>query len=110
MAQVDARLNIVQFCIDVFICNARFEAIGSCFSIFSFVFMKKFSKKSKMDSEEFDTNLFIDEIEKRPPIWDMKSSEYSNKISKRKAWEEIVLIFSDPSDTEERKKFHGKYY
>jgi hypothetical protein len=40
----------------------------------------------------------------------MTSSEYSNKISKRKAWEEIVLIFSDPSDTEERKKFHGKYY
>jgi hypothetical protein len=30
--------------------------------------MKKFSKKSKMDSEEFDTDLFIDEIEKRPPI------------------------------------------
>ena len=63
-----------------------------------------------MDTEEFNTDLFIDEIEKRPPIWDMTSSEYSNKISKRKAWEEIVLIFSDPSDTEERKKFHGKYY
>lgn len=60
-----------------------------------------------MDSKEFDTDLFIDEIEKRPPIWNMTSSEYSNKISKRKAWEEIVLIFSD---TEERKKFHGKYY
>lgn len=29
---------------------------------------------------------------------------------KRKAWEEIVLIFSDPSNTEERKKFHGKDY
>ncbi|KAL5237136.1 hypothetical protein ACI65C_004546 [Semiaphis heraclei] len=38
----------------------------------------------------------------------MTSSEYSNKISKRKAWEEIVLIFSDPSDTEERKKFHER--
>jgi hypothetical protein len=44
---VNARLNIVQFCIDVFSCNARFEAIGSCFSIFPFVFSKTFSKKIK---------------------------------------------------------------
>ncbi|XP_060864621.1 uncharacterized protein LOC132940846 [Metopolophium dirhodum] len=57
-----------------------------------------------MDSEEFDTDLFIDKIEKRPPMWDMTSSEYSNEISKRMPWEEIVLIFSDQSDTEVRKK------
>jgi len=71
---------------------------------------KKFSSKSKMDSEEFDTDLFIDEIEKRPPIWNMSTSDYSNKIAKRKTWEEIFLIFCDPDETEERKKCLGNYY
>jgi len=63
-----------------------------------------------MDSEEFGTDLFIDEIEKRPPIRDMTASEYSNRIVKRKAWEEIVLIFCVPDDTEERKKCLRNYY
>lgn len=63
-----------------------------------------------MDGDEFNTDLFIDEIEKRPSIWDMTSNLYSNKISKRKAWEEIVVMFCDPSDTEERKKCYGKYF
>jgi hypothetical protein len=62
-----------------------------------------------MDGDVFDTDLFIDEIEKRPAIWDMASSEYSNKLSKRRAWEEIVLIFiSDAGDAEE-KNILGKY-
>jgi hypothetical protein len=51
-----------------------------------------------MDGDVFDTDLFIDEVEKRPAIWDMASTEYSNKVSKRRAWEEIVLIFSDSGD------------
>lgn len=46
-----------------------------------------------MEEVSFDTELFIDEIEKRPAIWYMTSGEYANKISKRRAWEEISIIF-----------------
>lgn len=56
-------------------------------------------KIEKLYGEEFDTDLFIDEIEKTPSIWDQTSSNYSKKIGKRKAREEIVVIFCDPSDT-----------
>jgi len=59
--------------------------------------------------EEFNTEFFIDEIEKRPSIWDMTSRDYSNKIIKRNAWEEIVLIFSEEGCTEEKKKVLGMY-
>lgn len=62
-----------------------------------------------MESEEFNTDLFIDEIEKRPAIWNMNLKEYSNKIAKRKAWEEITLMFCKPDDTEEGKKILGKH-
>jgi hypothetical protein len=57
-----------------------------------------------MDGDEFDTDLFSDEIETRPAIWDMASSDYSNKLSKKRAWEEFVLIFSDSGDAEEEEK------
>jgi hypothetical protein len=54
-----------------------------------------------MDGDVFDTDLFIDEIERRPAIWDMASTEYSNKVSKRRTWEEIVLIFCDSGDEDD---------
>jgi hypothetical protein len=57
-----------------------------------------------------DTDLFIDEVEKRPAIWDMASTEYSNKASKRRAWEAIVLIFSDSGDGDDKKKILDTYY
>lgn len=49
-----------------------------------------------MSEEKFYTHLFIDESEKRPSLWDMTSSHYSNKISKRKVWQEVIVIFCDP--------------
>ncbi|XP_050673235.1 ribonuclease H1-like isoform X2 [Leptidea sinapis] len=33
----------------------------------------------------FDTELFIDEVEKRPAIWDIQCKDYSNKIIKNQA-------------------------
>jgi len=53
---------------------------------------------------EVETDLLISEVEKRPAIWDMTSSEYSNRTLKRKAWEELVLVFSHVEDTEDKKK------
>ncbi|XP_063612967.1 uncharacterized protein LOC134786343 [Penaeus indicus] len=46
-----------------------------------------------MASFGFDTERFIIEIEDRPAIWDVHLKEYSNKILKAKAWEELCSIF-----------------
>lgn len=61
-----------------------------------------------MERDPLDTELFIDEVEKRRTIWDMKSQEYCNRSLRRNAWEEIVEIFCDPRDSEEKKKNLGK--
>ena len=62
-----------------------------------------------MDQTNFDTELFIDEVQRRPAIWDMESTEYKNKITKKRCWEELVELFADPEDTIEKKKNLGKY-
>lgn len=62
-----------------------------------------------METEHFDSDLFIDEIQKRPAIWDMESPEYKNKVLKKRNWEEIVEIFSDCEDNLEKKKLLGEY-
>lgn len=62
----------------------------------------------EMERQNFDTELFIDEIEKRPAIWDLESPDYANRILKRRSWEELVLIFSNKDDSEEKKKDLGK--
>ncbi|XP_068239900.1 uncharacterized protein [Palaemon carinicauda] len=40
-----------------------------------------------------DIDRFIIETEDRPAIWDVRCNEYSNKIVKAKAWEELCTIF-----------------
>ncbi|XP_072947672.1 uncharacterized protein [Epargyreus clarus] len=56
-----------------------------------------------MALDRFDTELFIDEVEKRPAIWDFQSEDYSNKIIKNQAWQELVGIFGNCEDTLEKK-------
>ncbi|XP_061717602.1 uncharacterized protein LOC133525331 [Cydia pomonella] len=58
--------------------------------------------------EEICLDLLIDEIEKRDAIWNLNSKQYSNKIIKRRSWEELVLIFCNHDDSEEKKKNLGK--
>lgn len=62
-----------------------------------------------MERDNFDTELFIDEIEKRVAIWDMESTDYSNRNIKRTNWVEIVEIFCEAGDSEEKKKTLGKF-
>lgn len=59
---------------------------------------------------EMKTDVLISEVEKRPAIWNMKSNEYLNRTlsKKRKAWEELVLVFCNVEDTEDKKKNLGK--
>ncbi|GBP60065.1 hypothetical protein EVAR_7058_1 [Eumeta japonica] len=58
----------------------------------------------EMETDHFDTDLFIDEIQKRPAIWNMESPDYKNKIIKKRNWEEMVEFFCEPGDSLERKK------
>lgn len=44
-----------------------------------------------METNNFDVDVFISEIENRPAIWDMRSDLYSNRTEKTKAWEEVCL-------------------
>ncbi|KAF5300817.1 hypothetical protein FQR65_LT19308 [Abscondita terminalis] len=53
--------------------------------------------------DRFDTELFIDEVERRPAIWDIECDDYSNKIIKNRAWQELVEIFGNCEDTVEKK-------
>ncbi|CAK1599007.1 unnamed protein product [Parnassius mnemosyne] len=62
-----------------------------------------------METNAINTELFIDEIEKRPAIWDMTSSVYSDKNLRRRAWEELVFIFCEVDDNEEKKKILCEY-
>ncbi|XP_066958378.1 uncharacterized protein [Macrobrachium rosenbergii] len=56
-----------------------------------------------MEYGPVDTELFIDEVEKRPAIWDTRSVDYKDKLVKRKCWEELVEIFCSSEETRDRK-------
>ena len=58
----------------------------------------------------FDTELFIGEIEKHPAIWDVKSSDYANKIKKQKSSAEVAIYFYRNFEEEsEGKKIEVQY-
>lgn len=58
-----------------------------------------------MSESDIDIDLLIDEVRKRPAIWDIASESYGNKIIKRRAWEELVLVFCDDTDSQEKNIF-----
>ncbi|RZF44478.1 hypothetical protein LSTR_LSTR002251 [Laodelphax striatellus] len=46
-----------------------------------------------MEMNNFDTELFIEEVKSRRVIWDMASPDYKNRVLKRTAWQQLVEIF-----------------
>jgi hypothetical protein len=55
-------------------------------------------------SEQFDTELFILEIE-RPAMWNSTLKQYSDKDVRKAVWDEIVQKFGgEELDVEEKKK------
>lgn len=40
----------------------------------------------------FDTELFINEISVRPPLWDMALKDYINREVKAKLWIEVACV------------------
>ncbi|KAF9411907.1 hypothetical protein HW555_009442, partial [Spodoptera exigua] len=57
--------------------------------------------------DRFDTELFIDEVEKGPALWNIQCAEYSNKTIKNGAWQELVEIFGENEDSLEKKVLFG---
>ncbi|KAK2587681.1 hypothetical protein KPH14_003798 [Odynerus spinipes] len=45
------------------------------------------------DINNINTEDFISEIEARPAIWELSSDDYTNKITKKNAWEEVIKKF-----------------
>lgn len=60
------------------------------------------------ESADIDIDLLIHEIEKRPGIWNIGSESYKNKILRRRAWEELVLVFCKETDSQEKTRKMGK--
>lgn len=56
-----------------------------------------------------DTEKLINLIHVRPAIWDMRSEEYSNKLIKKRSWEEITAAFINEDATLEEKREMGNY-
>lgn len=48
---------------------------------------------TKCFERKINTEDFICEIEKRAALWDTRSEEYSNKNSKLRAWESVIVNF-----------------
>ncbi|XP_043486093.1 uncharacterized protein LOC122513715 [Polistes fuscatus] len=45
------------------------------------------------DINNINTEEFISEIEARPAIWELSSDDYTNKVTKKNAWEEVITKF-----------------
>jgi hypothetical protein len=59
---------------------------------------------------DIDSVQFIEEIEKRPAIWNMSSESYSDRNVMRKQWEEIVKLFGGNNFADNKEKqFLCKY-
>lgn len=46
----------------------------------------------------FDTEKFILEVESRPPLYDTKLKEYSNKLVKANCWIEVAKVMHENWD------------
>ena len=53
-------------------------------------------------ADRFDTELFIDEIEKCPAIWDIACADYKDRVVKKRCWEELVDLFYSGDEQEKK--------
>ncbi|KAL0111825.1 hypothetical protein PUN28_013188 [Cardiocondyla obscurior] len=64
----------------------------------------------------FDTERFIEEIERRPAIYDVNRGEYNDRNAKMTAWDEVCQVMvpnwaclSDEERNVEEKSLRGKW-
>ncbi|XP_050299907.1 uncharacterized protein LOC126744879 [Anthonomus grandis grandis] len=60
-----------------------------------------------METREFNIEKLITEVQLRPAIWDMRDDNYSNRIKKKQAWEEVTTEFLSAAASVEEKKIIG---
>lgn len=60
---------------------------------------------------EVDAKQFIDEIKKRPALWDKTDTEHLDKQLRKKNWDELVDLFlgNEDAPTHVRNEF-GNYH
>lgn len=60
----------------------------------------------------FDTERFIEEIERRPAIYDVNRGEYNDRNAKMTAWDEVcqVMVPNWARLTDEERNVEGIYY
>jgi hypothetical protein len=63
-----------------------------------------------MEADRIDIDLLIDEIEKRPAIWNFECPDYKNRVLKKSHWEALVEMFGDSGDNTEKKKVFGMWF
>lgn len=56
-----------------------------------------------------DVEKLISEIQARPAIWNLRNTDYADKIKRESSWEEITNIFSNEDATAENKKNISSY-
>ncbi|CAH2006820.1 unnamed protein product [Acanthoscelides obtectus] len=45
-----------------------------------------------MEAHKIDTEKLISEVENRPSLWDLRKKEYSDRVMRRKCWEELAQL------------------
>jgi hypothetical protein len=62
-----------------------------------------------MNDTRFDTELFIDEVEKRTALWDVQCPAYKDRQIRKTFWEELVEICGEAGETTEKNKIFVKF-
>ena len=62
------------------------------------------AKASELDEENFDTDLFISEVQQFPAIWDCTSDLYSYRIEKAKTWNVVCCKFYPDFEEDQKNK------
>lgn len=58
--------------------------------------------------DKINVEQLINEVHMRPALWDMKLSDYSDRLKRKLCWEEISDIFATEDMTEKERKELGK--
>lgn len=51
-------------------------------------------KMSIIDYTTFNVKSFINEVHKRPVLWDVSNEDYKNRVARQDGWMEICEVFA----------------
>ncbi|KAG5877946.1 hypothetical protein JTB14_034256 [Gonioctena quinquepunctata] len=59
------------------------------------------------EMERIDAEKLINAVHSHPAIWDMRTEDYADRMTKKEAWDEITNLFAPENTSEENKKNLG---